>query len=450
MLTKTNAHITSSTIGSSTQDVGIVDLDAESTGSVNAVVGAVAASVALSGSAGIGLAIGASLASNRIGYDTNDNADAAEVQAYISNSSVFASGALTLDAKSEQTIDAVVFAGAAAISGGSTVGVAASGAGVDADNKIRTLVKAFINGDGASGITAESVSIKADDSSSIDAIAAAASIAGSYGGTAGVSVSVGVSLAYNEISNEVKAYIQNANDQVETTGGDIIVTALSQGRVMDNIDLSSFTAGELDNAATAEEDDEDTSTDEAANDADDDAIILDDLREAFANGGETLSNIDTVTAPATFTAADGEVDLLEDDTVQLPTDYPTAKGQGGRVYRFKLDDDSDVDLATEDYTVGSRWELVEADIKLSQIVAGESWALRRRRRFNLHDQAGRRRTQGVQINDQCRFGCRVDWPLSGRHLRRWDQRCRGRSDERYLDQDARLHRRQQCCSERHG
>lgn len=53
--------------------------------------------------------------------------DAAQIQAYILDSNVDATGVLTLDAISNQTIDATVFAGSVAISGG-LVGVSLSGA----------------------------------------------------------------------------------------------------------------------------------------------------------------------------------------------------------------------------------------------------------------------------------------------------------------------------------
>ena len=75
----------------------------------------------------------------------------------------------------------------------------------------------------------------AADSSIIQGIAGAASIAGSVGGKAGVSVSIGLSLAFNRVDNRVEAFIANADQGVTTTTGDVVLSATSQGP--DPIDL---------------------------------------------------------------------------------------------------------------------------------------------------------------------------------------------------------------------
>ena len=98
-------------------------------------------------------------------------------------------------------------AAAVGLGGGGQVGIAVSAAGVYAENKIKTDVQASIDGDGANpatdGITAASVTVVADDSSSIDAVAGAGSLAASFGGSTGIAVSIGLSLAFNEINNDV-------------------------------------------------------------------------------------------------------------------------------------------------------------------------------------------------------------------------------------------------------
>ena len=129
--------------------------------------------------------------------------NAAEVQAYVLRSSVTATGQLKLEATSSQTIDSIVVAGAVALSGGGA-GVSVSGAGVFVENKIATAVKAFVDGDGAPGISAHDILITADDSSSIRSIAGAASIAASIGAV-GVAVSIGLAIAFNEVSDDVEA-----------------------------------------------------------------------------------------------------------------------------------------------------------------------------------------------------------------------------------------------------
>ncbi|MFZ0530399.1 MAG: hypothetical protein WAL91_07680, partial [Propionicimonas sp.] len=72
--------------------------------------------------------------------------DQAKVLAAISGADVYSSGAISITASSSQSIDATVFAGAAAISGGGTTGVVASGAGAFAQNRIATDVQALIDG----------------------------------------------------------------------------------------------------------------------------------------------------------------------------------------------------------------------------------------------------------------------------------------------------------------
>src|SRR5581483_11746689 len=79
----------------------------------------------------------------------------AQVLAYLQDSSVTAQGNLVQTATSDQTIDAQVFAGSAAISGGS-VGVGLSGAGAATENQAGARVAAFVEGDGATGIQAAS------------------------------------------------------------------------------------------------------------------------------------------------------------------------------------------------------------------------------------------------------------------------------------------------------
>jgi hypothetical protein len=148
-----------------------------------------------------------------------------EVQAYLENSSVNAGGDLDLTAISEATIQAGVFAGSVAIGGGGTAGVGLSGVGVNSRNDINKLVKAYVSGDGATGITANAITATAKDSSTISADTAAASIAGTVGGTAGVSISIGVSLAKNDISNVVEASILNADNGVTARTGNLTLDA---------------------------------------------------------------------------------------------------------------------------------------------------------------------------------------------------------------------------------
>ncbi|MHC5860002.1 hypothetical protein [Nostoc sp.] len=227
ILTKTNAYIEDSVVTSA----GAVTLAATNSATIDATIAAVSVSASGGGTAGVGVSIGAAVANNFIGYDDNGNRTPAEVQAYIQNSSLAAGGDLTLTALSTSTINAGVGAGSAAISGGGTAGVAASGSGVSTENKIATLIKAFIDGDGATGIQTKSATLTAQDSSSIKADAGAASVAASFSGTASVSLSIGVALAHNVVTNEVEAYIQNADNFVKTATGNVSLSATTDGSI---------------------------------------------------------------------------------------------------------------------------------------------------------------------------------------------------------------------------
>src|SRR5262249_3518766 len=66
---------------------------------------------------------------------------------------------------------------------------------------------------GTLGGQAKSVTLTADDPSRIDAIAGAVSLAFAVGGQVGVSISVGVALARNTITSQVDAYITDADGQ---------------------------------------------------------------------------------------------------------------------------------------------------------------------------------------------------------------------------------------------
>ncbi len=162
---------------------------------------------------GAAASVGASVAGNYVGYDLEDNRAPAQVRAYVENSSIDAQGVVTLTAVANETIDAGVAAGAVAVAGSVKGGAfGRSGSGADAKNKIATQVKAYIDGDGQSGIAADSVILTADDTSNITADVAAVAVAASFAPKGAASLAIGVSLAKNQIYNEVEAYVTNADD----------------------------------------------------------------------------------------------------------------------------------------------------------------------------------------------------------------------------------------------
>ena len=367
----TNAYIDNSTLGTVANRIGKLDLDASSSAEILAIVPAVSASVSYGSTAGVGVAIGVSVARNVIGaskdsvaadYLSTDkpvavqtgkrvrisgsgplqgnvyeyagtglaNANgidlstqsyndantwhrvdlrpaASEIRAYIRNSSIQA-GDVTADAVSTASIDALVIAGAVALAGGGKFGVAVSGAGVVAANTIATSVHAFIDGDGASGINANSLALTAEDSSAIRSIAGAAAISGSVGGKAGLSVAVGLSVAYNRIANSVDAFVANADQGITTRSGDVALSATSRGKHLFDNGISLTTAS-LDDAAKADEDDPaTTSLNEATADDTADTALLETIRGNFAAKGHVLAGelrLTTMTAGKSWSLATG-------------------------------------------------------------------------------------------------------------------------------------------------
>ncbi len=174
----TNAHIDNSTIvdNSPIGSAGTVAIDSASQAAISAVVVAAAIAVGAGGTAGVGVALGVSIARNFIGADLEGNADPLEVRAFSYETSIDAKGALTVEATAAQTISAVVIAAAVAIVAGGSAGVGFAGSGVWAENAIRAHLKAVIEGDGADGIRAASVRVRAIDSSNITSLAGAASM----------------------------------------------------------------------------------------------------------------------------------------------------------------------------------------------------------------------------------------------------------------------------------
>src|SRR5207247_2207315 len=146
------------------------------------------------------------------------------------DASIHAGGDLAVTAAASQSIQATVFAGAVALTAGEGAGLAISGAGVYAENKIATDVRALIDGDGADGITAASVALSATDASGIKALAGAASIAATFGGEIGAAISLALSIAFNDVSNQVEAAISDADQGVTTTAGGVSVEANTAGR----------------------------------------------------------------------------------------------------------------------------------------------------------------------------------------------------------------------------
>ena len=224
ILTKTNAAISDSAITSAAG----VDLDATGTAGIRARILTAAVGVGV-GFAGVGASIGVSIARNLIGSTPSGVVSRAEVQATIARSSVTAGGALTLDAVSNQTIDALVVAGSVAVAGG-LYGFSAAGAGATTENRIAADVKATIDGDGATGIRATAIGLSARDRSTITANTASVAVAASIA-PVGAAIAIAVALATNTIDNAIEASIANADTRVTATTGAITLDAFETATI---------------------------------------------------------------------------------------------------------------------------------------------------------------------------------------------------------------------------
>src|SRR5690606_22576484 len=101
---------------------GDVTVHAESISNIEAEILAVAGSAAFGG-VGVAVSIGVGIALNKVGYEIRGAASETEyepliVSSYLKDTTVDTYGALTVEAISEETVDATVRTGSVAISGG--------------------------------------------------------------------------------------------------------------------------------------------------------------------------------------------------------------------------------------------------------------------------------------------------------------------------------------------
>ena len=192
-------------LGTAAHQVGAVTVAASDTSEIDAIVGALAASVA-GGTVGVGVAIGAAIAHNTIDDGLGGQGS---VQAFLLSTSLQGTGALGLSATSNETIQAVVIAAAVGVGIG-FVGVGAAGAGVETRNDVSVATRAYIDGQHTASIKAASVSATANDTSTITADAGAAVVSAGVGAI-GVAVSVGVATAHNTIADDVSAFVTNVD-----------------------------------------------------------------------------------------------------------------------------------------------------------------------------------------------------------------------------------------------
>ena len=187
---------------------GTITVSANDNPTIDAVAGALSVGVAVGSQAGVAGSVGISVSINEVS-DT--------VEAYISNSTLGASGGdLTVQAIETGTINAWTIGGAVGVgSGGNGIGVGLAGAG--SGNTVTNQVYAYIAG-GSSVTTSNSgdVIVTAGDTSGIQAIGGGLGVGVGVGlGSGGVSL--GVAAANNDIADTVTADVDASN--VSSAGG---------------------------------------------------------------------------------------------------------------------------------------------------------------------------------------------------------------------------------------
>ena len=201
---------------------GDLTLRARNKADIDARVAAVSVSKSGGGDVGVSVAIGVALTKNTVKGST---------KATLTESSVTATGQVSVIAGAEQTVQAFVLAGAVAFAGESTVGGGFAGSGLHAINEVGMGVAASIDQAAGEGITGSEVILAATDTSTIETDVAAVTIAAtSPNAFAGGTLSIGASIARNTVTNSVDASITksrapNGDARVKSTSGDITLTA---------------------------------------------------------------------------------------------------------------------------------------------------------------------------------------------------------------------------------
>ncbi|MEO0518743.1 MAG: DUF4347 domain-containing protein, partial [Cyanobacteria bacterium P01_A01_bin.116] len=203
---------------------GTVTVSAKDESDITADAGGYALAVALSGSAAAGsLSVGVSIAENEI----KNNIDA-----YVEQSTVTSDGAVSIDATSTATVDALSIGGAAAVSTGELT-LSLSGAGAGTTNTIDNAITAQVS-QGAVITTTNNatVAVTATDDSMIKADSGGVAIAATLGSTTGIAASVGASVAVNQIGkgrgHSVQALVDGATINSE---GDVTIAASSDATI---------------------------------------------------------------------------------------------------------------------------------------------------------------------------------------------------------------------------
>ena len=219
------AYIQDSSVTTTTGDVNVV---AESSSTITALVGAVAAAVS-GGAVAVSGAVGVSLGRNRIGYKKEDGSGLHNsVLAYIKSAVVNSGRNILVEAHAVDRTSLESFSGSVALAAG--MGAAVAGSGAEATTQLGTKVEAYILN--STLVAGADITVDADADSVIQkshaiGTAVAASVVG---------VAAAASIVDNSIQNQVVAYI-NSNQtahNVEAAGAIAIKANQSKARIVDS------------------------------------------------------------------------------------------------------------------------------------------------------------------------------------------------------------------------
>ncbi|TWU44123.1 hypothetical protein Q31b_16580 [Novipirellula aureliae] len=194
---------------------GNVSVLAKDNATIESKIVAAAAAIG-AGTTGVGAAFGFSYAENRIGDADTFSDDptaigapsAAQVKAYINESSVTSGATMDVRANSTGSITSDVSAFSVAAAGGANA-VAIAGAGVSSSNDVAMEIASVIQDSTGSGIKAAELTLLTEDSSTITTTVTAASLAVALGAFSGA-VTVAVSGTTANIENKVQSAIRRS------------------------------------------------------------------------------------------------------------------------------------------------------------------------------------------------------------------------------------------------
>ena len=228
-----------------------MSVNAHGTATITAVVVGIAVSVTAGSSGGVSFSLGISAASNEtegldrviVGLPAGSGY---AVAARVADSSVVLDGALAVDARSDNTITAVVLAASVAVAASGGFGLSAAGAGAGAGNYGASRVLAEIVGSNSGDRTvAQGIHVGALNLSKITAVIGSAAVAVAVGGGTNVAISIAIGISVNSIYASTVARISGFSAAAALdakTGALEVIAETERGGEMLEINATSVAA----------------------------------------------------------------------------------------------------------------------------------------------------------------------------------------------------------------